>query len=113
MVKVAFNQPGNMNIFVNKHQYATGDGLPAMSDFNFRDLEMTLKSHPRSKVMTHLTKSAMGNMFCSRHLWPTGNGLAAMGHFHFCDLEMTPQRSSKVKVIADSESLLPSSYLCS
>jgi len=27
--------------------------LPAMSDFNFRDLEMTLKGHPRPKVMTH------------------------------------------------------------
>ena len=43
---------------------------------------------------------------------PTGNGLAAgrRGDFHFRDLEMTPQRSSKVKVIVDSESLLPSSY---
>ncbi len=39
-----------------------------------------------------------------------GNGLAAPGDFHFRDLEITPQRSSTVKVIADSESLLPSSY---
>ncbi len=42
------------NIFVNRHPKATGDGLPAMNDFNFCDLEMTLKSHPRSKVMTHV-----------------------------------------------------------
>ena len=62
MVKVAFNQPGNGEHFFNRHQNATGDGLPAMSDFHFGDLEMTL------------------------------------------------QRSSEVKVIADSESVLPSSY---
>ncbi len=36
-----------------------------------------------------------------------GKGLAALSDFHFRDLEMTPQRSSKVKVFADSESLLP------
>ena len=29
------------NIFVNRHQYVIGDGLPAMSDFHFGDLEMT------------------------------------------------------------------------
>ncbi len=96
------------NNFVNRHPSAMGIGLHAMIDFNIRDLEMTLKSHPRSKVT--LTKSAIRNIFCYQHLWPTGNGLAAQGDFHFCYLEMTPQRSSKVKVIADSESLLSSFY---
>ena len=52
-----------MNNFVNSHPYATGIGLHAMIDFNFRDLEMTLKRHPRSKVMTHFTKSTMVNIF--------------------------------------------------
>ncbi len=60
-----------------------------MSDFNVRDLEMTLKSHPRSKVMTHFNEVGHGEHF-NRHLWPTGNSLAAMGDFHFRDLEMTP-----------------------
>ncbi len=70
-----------------------------MIDFNFRDLEVTLKVHSRSKVMTQ-SKSAMGNIFFHWHLWPTGNGLAAtgdFGDFHFHDLEMTLKRSSKVK----------------
>ncbi len=65
---------------------ATGIGLPAMSDFNFRDLEMSSKV----KGYDALTKSAIRNIFCYRHLWPTGNGLAATGDFKFRDLEMTP-----------------------
>ncbi len=38
------------NNFVNKHPQAAGKptgGLPAMDDFNFRNQEMTLLSHPR------------------------------------------------------------------
>ena len=38
------------NLFVNRHQQATGDGLPAMGYFHFRDAE-TLKGHPRSKSL--------------------------------------------------------------
>ena len=78
-----------VNNFVNRHPYATGIGLHAMSDFNFRDLETTLKSHPRSKVMTHFNEVGHGEHF-NRHLWPTGNGLAATVDIHFRDLEMTP-----------------------
>ncbi len=37
-------------------------------------------------------------------------GLPDNGYFHVRDSEMTPERSSKIKVIADSESLEPSSY---
>ena len=61
-------------------------------------------------VKEHLTNLEMANIFVNRHQWPTGNGLAAMGDFHFRDLEMTTEMSSEVKVIADSESVLPSSY---
>ena len=39
------------NMFVNRHQYATGDGLPAMSDFHFRDLEMTPQRSSDVKVI--------------------------------------------------------------
>jgi hypothetical protein len=48
-------------------------------------------------------------MFVNRHPQATGIGLPAMSDFNFGDLEMTPQKSSKVKVIADSESLVQSS----
>ncbi len=99
-----------VNNFVNMHPYATDIGLHAMIDFNFSDLEMTLKSYPRLKSWRTVTTSTMKNICCYRHLWPTGNGLAALGDFYFRDIEMTPQRSSNVKVIADSESLLPSFY---
>ncbi len=51
-LNVPFDRAVHGEHFVNKHPQATGDGLPAMDDFNFRDLEMTLKSHPQSKVMT-------------------------------------------------------------
>ena len=62
-----------------------------MSDFNFSDLEMTLKSHPRSKVMTHFNQVGHAEHFVlPAPLAYTGNGLAAMGDFHFRDLEMTP-----------------------
>ena len=72
-----------------------------MSDYNFRDLEMTLKNHPRSKVMTHFNLVGNGKHFLL--LAPSmAYGLAATDDFHFCDLEMTPLGSSKVTVIADS-----------
>ena len=47
---------GMGNILLNIHHWARDDGLPAIRDFHFRDLEnveVTSKSHPRSKVMTH------------------------------------------------------------
>ncbi len=52
----------------------------------------------------------MVNIFVTGTYALRANGLAALGDFHLCDLEMTPQRSSNVKVIADSESLVPISY---
>ena len=52
----------------------------------------------------------MANIFVNRHQYATGDGLPAISDFQFRDLEMTPQRSSEVKVIVDSESVLPSSY---
>jgi hypothetical protein len=54
MVKVAFNQPENgvpVHFFVNRHQLATGDGLPAISDFQFRDLETTPQRSFEVKVI--------------------------------------------------------------
>ncbi len=37
------------NNLVNRHPYATGIGLHAMTDFNFRDIEMTLKGQTKFK----------------------------------------------------------------
>ena len=33
------------------HLWSTGNGLAATGDFHFRDLEVTLKCHLRSKVI--------------------------------------------------------------
>jgi len=37
--------------FIPVHLWPAGIGLVAMGNFHFRDLEMTLKGHPRSMVI--------------------------------------------------------------
>ncbi len=49
--KVPFDQPASVDIFVHGPPYATGNGLTATSDFHFCVLDITLKGHPRSKVI--------------------------------------------------------------
>ena len=51
--KVAFDQPASGERFLLGPANYMGNGLTTMRDFHFRDLEMTLKGHPRSKVMSH------------------------------------------------------------
>ena len=71
---------------------------------------VTSKGHTRSRVKVHFDRPGHAEHFANRHAQATGIGLPAMDDLNFCDLEMTPQRSSEVKVIADSESVLPGSY---
>ncbi len=50
---MAIGQPGNAEHFVSQQPQAeAGDGSTAFGDFHFRDIEVTHKSNPNSKVMT-------------------------------------------------------------
>ncbi len=99
------------NIFVNRHHRLRASFYPLCAIFNFRDLEMTLKSHPRSKVMTHFNyvgheehSFAIGTYGLQATVWP----IRAI--FTFVTSKWPLKRSCKVKVIANSESLVSSSY---
>ena len=37
-----------VNIFCYRHLWPTGNSLATLGDFHFRDLEVTLRGHPRS-----------------------------------------------------------------
>ena len=56
----------------------TSIGLPAMDDFNFCDLEMTLKSHPRSRSLRILNPCAMFLLVFISNYWSISHSLGAM-----------------------------------
>ena len=69
-------------------------------DFHFRDLEITIKAQPRSKVKVYFYSFGQCEHICIyRHPGPTSNRCDDMHHFHFRDLENTlkGQPSTEVK----------------
>ena len=95
-VMTPFSNFGHGIHFCYRHLQSTGNGLAAMNDFHFRDLEMTPSRSSKVKFFCGFWKSDIDFqiVFHSNHML-ISHHQEDIGDFHIRDLEMTPKGQSR------------------